>query len=49
MCNRKVIEERDLFNMTEQEILDFLFSLMENEQIIISKNKIKKVAIDNEK
>lgn len=49
MCDKEVIEENDLFSMTEQEILDFLFSLTENEQIIISKNKIKKVAIKNEK
>ena len=48
MCDREVIEEMDLFSMTEQEILDYLFSLTENEQIIISKNKIKKVIIDNE-
>lgn len=48
MNDAKIVEEKEILNMTEKEILDFVFSLNENEEIIINDKYIKKVITKDE-
>lgn len=43
-----ILEEKSFNQLTEQELIEWLYDLKQNEQIIIDKDKVQKVVIKHE-